>query len=95
MSKGALRMPRVADPNKKDGKVYRSQIEASEKWEKENPQEKIIIRLPEGSKDLLTAYVKKKAMEEPGNPKYSTDKGRPSVNALIRTLLEEEIGINF
>lgn len=95
MNIGVCVMLKVPDPEKKIGNVYKSQIRASKKWEAKNPQEKIILRLPEGAKDLLTAYVQKKSLEEPNNPKYSTDKGRPSVNALIRTLLEEEIGMTF
>ncbi len=36
-----------------------------------------------------------KAKEEPDNRKYSTAKGRPSVNALIISLLEEEMNISL
>lgn len=85
-------MPKKANPNLKDGAVYISQKNASEKWEKENPQEKIIVRLPKGSNNIIKAYVEKKAIEEPDNRKYSTDKGRPSVNAMIKSLIEDEIG---
>lgn len=96
MNKGGTgAMPRVKDPDKKKGKVYKSQIDATTAWEKENPQEKIITRLPEGSKDIITAYVQQKAAEDPTNPKFSTDKGRPSVNAFIRTLIEEELNCKF
>ena len=85
-------MPRTADPSKKRGAVYESQIKASENWEKNNPQEKIILRVPSGSRKKINDYVERKAAEEPDNRKYSTDKGRPSVNAMIKTLIENEIG---
>lgn len=92
---GVCTMPKKPDPSKKKGSVYESQINASKKWEKEHPQEKLIIRLPEGSKDIIAAYVQQKSIEDPTNPKYSTSKGRPSVNALIRTLIESELGCKF
>ena len=86
-------MPKKADPSKKtSGKVYYSQIAASRKWELENPKDKIIVRVPTGAREKITAYVEKQAAAHPGNPKYSTEKGRPSVNALIKHLLEAEIG---
>ena len=65
-------MSMKSNPNKKDGAVYISQKEASARWEEQNPQDKLIIRLP--------------------HSKYSTAKGRPSVNAMIRSLIENEIG---
>ncbi len=86
-------MPKKADPSKKSsGKVYDSQIAASKRWEADNPMDKIIIRVPAGSRDKIAAYVERQAAAHPGNPKYSTEKGRPSVNALIKHLLEAEIG---
>ncbi len=57
--------------------------------------DKFIIRLPKGSKAVVEEYVRQMAKENPGNPKFSTDKGRPSVNALIRNLIENEIGKKF
>ncbi len=92
-------MPRKEgkDPAKltSTGKTYLSQQEFNRKWEKENPVDKIIVRIPSGKRELINKYVEDKAASEPGNRKYSTDKGRPSVNALIISLLEEEMGINL
>lgn len=89
---GSARMPKKADPTKKIGSVYESQIKATEKWNANNPTEKLILRLPEGMRDRLNDYVATKAAEEPGNRNYSTDKGRPSVNAFLISLIEREIG---
>lgn len=78
-----------------EGGTYLSQKEASKKWEQKNPMEKIIVRVPEGSRDIITEYVEQKALEDPTNLKYSSYNGkayRPSVNALIKALLEEELG---
>lgn len=92
-------MPKkVADPSKKytasSGKeYYESQKKHTEAFEK--TQEKIIVRVPEGSRDVITEYVEQKAAEDPTNLKYSSYNGkayRPSVNALIKALLEEELG---
>lgn len=90
-------MPKKADPDKKvrtskNTEVYQSQYEANSRWERDNPQEKILIRLPLGSKEIINTYVESKAKEEPDNPKYSTGKGRPSITAFLRALIEEEIG---
>lgn len=93
--RGTNDMPKEANPELKEGAVYISQKAASEKWERENPQEKLIIRLPEGSKDKLKDYVQRKADEEPDNPKYNSFNGkayRPSINAMIKALLEAELG---
>lgn len=75
-----------------DGGTYKSQQAASKKWEEKNPQEKIILRVPAGMRDKINAYVEMKANENPNDRKYSTDKGRPSVNAMINTLIAEEMG---
>ena len=79
--------PKTGEPS-----TYYSQVRASDKWEKKNPQEKIIIRVPAGARQKINAYVERMAAEEPDNPMYSTDKGRPSVNAMICALIEQEIG---
>ena len=90
-------MPKKADPSKKNASgIYRSQIKWTEKFE--SSVEKIILRVPEGSRAAITEYVNQKAEEDPENLKYSSFNGkayRPSVNALIRSLLEEEMGINL
>lgn len=88
-------MPKAPDPSYKEGKVYKSQIKATQEWEKKNPMDKIIVRLPAGSREKVSAYVERKAAEQPDNPKYNSFNGkgyRPSVNAMIKNLLEEEIG---
>lgn len=80
------------------GGRYKSQKDATEKYEKDNPMEKIIVRVPAGSRDKINEYVQKKATENPQDLKYSSYNGkayRPSVNALIKALLEEEMGISL
>ncbi len=83
-------------PNAKDengrykSMSYEAQKESNAAYDK--TMDKIIIRVSKGSKAIVEEYVRQKAIEDPGNPRYSTDKGRPSVNALIRDLLENEIG---
>ncbi len=72
---------------------YAAQKESNAEYDK--TMDKIIIRVPKGAKAKIEEYVRSKAIEEPDNPKYSTDKGRPSVNALIKDLLEKEIGNIF
>lgn len=90
-------MPKKADPSLKNEKgIYHSQIEQTKAYEK--TVEKIIVRVPEGSRAVITEYVEKKAEADPKNLKYSNYNGkayRPSVNALIRSLLEEEMGIKL
>lgn len=80
------------------GGVYKSQLKAIEKWEKNNPKEKIILRVPEGTRKQITEYVEHKAQEDPQNPLYSSYNGRyfrPSVNAFITALIEKETGIKM
>lgn len=106
MKKVINTMPKQADESLKtqkgtytvereaEGGTYLSQKKASQKWEKNKPQEKIIVRVPEGSRDKINEYVTAKAAEDPTNLKYSSYNGkayRPSVNALIKALLEEEM----
>ena len=95
MERRNLEMPPRKDPSKRaeGSNVLLTQKEASKKWEKSNPQ--ITIRLPVGAREKINEYIQKKALEEPDNPKYSTDKGRPSFNAFIRTLIEEEMNYKF
>lgn len=90
-------MPKKSDPNltyltSSGKKMYKSQNNADKNAEYDKTQDKVIIRLPKGSNSIIKAYVENKAIEEPDNRKYSTDKGRPSVNAFIKTLIEDEIG---
>lgn len=92
---GDIKMPKKPNPDLKEGEVYISQKRASEKWEKEHPQEKLIVRMPKGKRDIINQYVKKKATENPENRKYSTDKGRPSVNAYINALVDEDMTNNL
>ena len=90
-------MPKKADPTlKTESGIYHSQIRQSEKFEEK--VEKIIVRVPEGSRAAITKYVEEKAEAEPENLKYSSYNGkayRPSVNALIRSLIEDEMGVNL
>ena len=90
-------MPKKADPSlKTESGIYHSQIRQSEKFEEKI--EKIIVRVPEGSRAAITKYVEEKAEADPENLKYSSYNGkayRPSVNALIRSLIEDEMGVNL
>lgn len=90
-------MPKTKDPTLKDASgIYYSQKRQSEKFEK--TVEKIIVRVPEGSRAAITKYVEEKAEADPENLKYSSYNGkayRPSVNALIRSLIEDEMGVNL
>lgn len=90
-------MPKKADPTlKTESGIYHSQVRQSEKFEEK--VEKIIVRVPAGSRDAIAKYVEAKAEAEPENLRYSNYNGkayRPSVNALIRSLIEEEMGVNL
>lgn len=90
-------MPRQADPNLKTGSgIYLSQKRQSEKFEEK--VEKIIVRVPAGSRDAITKYVEERAAIEPTNLKYNSFNGkafRPSVNAFICALIENETGIKL
>ena len=90
-------MPKKPDPSlKTESGIYHSQKRQSEKFEEK--VEKIIIRVPEGSRAAITAYVEERANAEPENLKYNSFNGkayRPSVNAMIRKLIEEEMGISL
>lgn len=80
------------------GGMYKAKIEANSRWEKNNPQDKIMVRVPQGCHELIKEYVKRKASEEPTNLKYNSYNGKayqPSVNALIKHLLAEETGIKL
>lgn len=77
------------------GGTYKSQIEASKKWQEKKKPEQVMVRVPAGAKKLINEYVEKMAEADPTNLKYSTFNGkgyRPSVNALINYLLKEEMG---
>ena len=96
-------MPKKADPNLKtqagaysinrvsEGKTYKSRLESNKEWESKHPQDKILFRVPQGGKSIIDQYVRRKAAEEPDNPKYSSN-NRPSINAMIVSLLKQEIG---
>jgi len=90
-------MPKKPDPSlKTESGIYHSQIRQNEKFEEK--VEKIIVRVPEGSRAAITRYVEDKAESDPENRKYSSFNGkayRPSVNALIRSLIEDEMGVNL
>lgn len=87
---GVMDMPKTPNPDLKVGEVYKSQI----KWEKEHPQEQLKLRMPKGKREIITAYVEKKALENPDDRRYSTEKGRPSVNAYINSLIDEDMKNN-
>ena len=91
---GVMDMPKTPNPDLKDGKVYKSQKKAADNWEKENPQEQLKLRMPKGKREIITAYVEKKALENPDDRRYSTEKGRPSVNAYINSLIDEDMKNN-
>ena len=90
-------MPKKPDPTlKTESGIYRSKIRQSEKFEEK--VDKIIVRVPEGARAAITEYVQEKAEADPENLRYSSYNGkayRPSVNALIRTLIEEEMGVSL
>lgn len=74
---------------------YRSRIAHSQSYDK-NAVDKIIVRVPRGTRELLNTYVEEMALKEPENPKYSdVSRKRPSLNALIKFLLQEETGIEL
>ncbi|MBQ9198568.1 MAG: hypothetical protein IJ141_00080 [Lachnospiraceae bacterium] len=82
-------------PKSSANKIQTPQQRASEKWEESHPMDKIILRLPAGANQVIKDYVSKKAEADPFNKKFSTDKGRPSVNAFIKSLIEDELNTKF
>lgn len=93
---------RTAKDKKTATKTLSSQLKQNESWAEKNPCDKITIRLPKGTQDFLKEYVKRKAEENPNSTKYSTfistptrNSHQPSVNALVRALLEEELGFSL
>ena len=88
-SRGISIMPKKADDTKKkliikaqeaqvlDTNTYISQRKAIKKYE--GTVEQLTVRLPKGSRSLLNDYISK-------SNKYN------SVNAMIKELLEKEIG---
>lgn len=98
-------MPRKRNPELRDeaGNLLSRQYqknpnikESIRTYEEKNPVDKIIVRIPAGSRDYINEYVRRKAIEEPDNPKYKDQvKGKPSVNAMIRALLEQELGCSL
>lgn len=90
-------MPKRPDPRlKTESGIYLSQKRQNEKFDE--TVEKIIVRVPGGTRDAINKYVEAKATADPTNLKYNSYNGkayRPSVNALIRNLIEAEMGINL
>ena len=88
---------------KTKGGTYQSQLKASQKWESENPKDKILFRVPEGKKKEIEDYVKAKAEEHKQDGKYTAcpftsynGKGhRPSINAYLIYLIEQDSGIDL
>jgi len=80
----------------KTGKEYfQSRLDASKNFNRDNYAQ-LILRVPKDCKDKITDYVQKKAEEEPDNPKYNDlVRKRPSVNAFLMTLVEDETGIKL
>lgn len=89
MNRGVEDMPKTTDESKKqlviqateeqviDTNTYNSQRKAAKKYE--GKIEQITVRLPQGSREQLNNYIA-------SSNKYS------SVNAMIKALLENEIG---
>lgn len=74
-------MPKKADEKlKTESGVYKSQLKASEKYDKNNV-DNIRLRVPKGWKEQMQEYV------------ASSDKYN-SVNAMICDLIKNEIGID-
>ena len=90
-------MPKKADPTLKNKRgMYKSQEEQSKRFEAK--VERLVVRVPKGFGAEITKYVEDKASAEPENLKYSNYNGkayRPSVNALIRNLIENEMGVDL
>lgn len=79
-------MPKIADPSKKTASgVYKSQLEANLRYEKNNT-DNIRVRVPKGANDNIKEYQKKMHELHPESAKYK------SVNSMVITLLEEEMG---
>ena len=75
-------MPKKADDTlKTDSGIYKSQIEASIKYEKEKT-DNIRVRVPKGWKEQIERYINK------NNDKYS------SINAMVCDLIQREVGID-
>lgn len=84
-------------------KVSDSQKRATEKWERENPKDKILFRIPEGKKKEIEDYIKAKAEECKENGKYTASRYtsyngksyRPSISAYLISLIEQDSGIDL
>lgn len=90
-------MPRKSDASKmtEDGKYYKSRLETSKTFNKDN-YDQIIVRVPKGAKELITNYVEQMSEKYPEDPKYQDiARHKPSVNALILALLETETGLDL
>ena len=81
---------------KNEGGVYLSQKDASRKYEEKIEQ--LTLRVPAGTRAILNDYVTAKAKDDEENPKYNSYNGkawRPSLNAFIIYLIEQETGIKI
>lgn len=93
-------MPKARDPEKivktQNGtEYYKSRLTTTKKYN-EKSYDTILLRLPAGSKESLTKWVRDKADENPNNPRYNdVVRNRASVNAFIVSLIEEETGLKL
>ena len=81
---------------KNDSGVYLSQKNASRKYEEK--VEQLTLRVPAGTRAILNDYVTAKSKGDEDNPKYNSYNGkawRPSVNAFIIYLIEQETGFRI
>ena len=87
--------PSLKTVNSSGKEYYKSRLQVSADYNKENYAQ-LILRVPKECKDQITEYVKVKAAEDPENPKYNDlIRKRPSVNAFLMTLIEDETGIKL
>ena len=100
-NKEVMDMPRIKGESaekitsKNNKEYYKTRLDASANYNKEK-YEQLILRVPKDCKAQITEYVRKKAEEDPDNPKYSDlVRKKPSVNAFLTTLVEEETGIKL
>ena len=77
-------MSRKADPTKKnEAGYYQSVYDTTREFNKNN-YDTLTVRVPKGFKDKLKAHQEQMHQQQPDNPKYS------SLNAMIKTLWEQE-----
>lgn len=83
-------MPRKPNPDLKrvtinGNEYYKSRYKTSQEYDKNN-YDQIKLRVCKGSKKILMEYLEQKKSENSDNPKYK------SLNSMIISLLEEEVG---